>query len=125
MPARLEFAREAERKAADFLERKGYKIIRSNYRNRLGEIDIIAREKGVICFVEVKARSSSDFGLAAEAVSPAKQKQIMKAALCYLKENKCLDKCARFDVVCLSAETIPWKIELIRNAFELSPKFIY
>lgn len=124
MPGKnLEFGKQAESAAAKFLKVHGYKVIRRNYKTKFGEIDIVAEVKGVICFVEVKARHSKLFGEPQEAVSVAKQRQISKAAICYLKENNFLDRPARFDVVSLLyTEDLP-RIELIENAFELSPGF--
>jgi len=120
MPGNLDFGKEAEGLAASFLEKQGYKLLARNYKNKFGEIDIVAVDKGVTCFVEVKARHSALFGSPAEAVSPRKQRQISKAALGYLKENKLLEHSARFDVVTLLYEKHPPEITLIKDAFELS-----
>jgi len=119
----LEFGKQAEKAAVKFLKNRGYKVIQCNYKTKFGEIDIIAEDKGVICFVEVKARHSKLFGEPSEAVSAAKQRQISKAAICYLKENNLLDHSARFDVVSsLYVEDLP-EINLIKDAFELNSTF--
>ena len=119
----LEFGKAAENAAAKFLKGQGYKVIRCNYKTKFGEIDIIAKDKSVICFVEVKARHSKLFGEPAEAVSLAKQRQISKAAICYLKENNLLDRLARFDVLSLLyTDDLP-EIDLIKDAFELNSGF--
>jgi len=119
----LEFGKQAEDAAVKFLKVQGYKVIRRNYKTKFSEIDIIAEDKGVICFVEVKARHSELFGEPGEAVSPVKQRQISKAAICYLKENNLLERLARFDVVSLLyAHDLP-EIDLIKNAFELDSSF--
>jgi len=120
MPGNLDFGKEAEAAALRFLEKQGYKLLARNYKNKFGEIDIIAVDKGVICFVEVKARHSELFGSPADAVSRHKQRQISKAALCYLKENRLLERSARFDVVTLLYERDSPEISLIKDAFELS-----
>ena len=70
--------------------------------------------------MEVKARHSALFGSPGEAVSRHKQRQISKAALCYLKENKLLEHSARFDVVTLLYEKQPPEIALVKDAFELN-----
>ncbi|MFA5145443.1 MAG: YraN family protein [Candidatus Omnitrophota bacterium] len=111
--------------AVGFLRESGYKIIARNYKTRLGEIDIVAREKGVVCFVEVKTRSSDRFGLPQEAVLRSKQRQISKAALEFLKNNDLLGQSARFDVVSVVLAAEGQKIDLIRNAFELDRSFTY
>ncbi|MDD5465713.1 MAG: YraN family protein [Candidatus Omnitrophica bacterium] len=120
---KLEFGKEAERAAADFLKAKGYKIRERNYRTKFGEIDIIAQDKDVICFVEVKARHSLNLGYPEEAVFTRKQRQISKAAIYYLKTNRLLEKPARFDVLALLYKDKRPQISLIKDAFELSAAF--
>ncbi|MDD5409785.1 MAG: YraN family protein [Candidatus Omnitrophica bacterium] len=124
MPGKnIEFGKQAESAAVKFLQGQGYKLIRRNYKTKFGEIDIIAEDKGVICFVEVKARHTRLFGEPAEAVSTAKQRQISKAAICYLKENNLLERQARFDVTSLLyKEDVP-EIDLIKDAFDLNSGF--
>ena len=120
---RIEFGKEAEESAARFLKTKGYKVFRRNYKTKFSEIDIIAEDQGVICFIEVKARHSKLFGEPTEAVSPVKQRQISKAAICYLKENNLLERSARFDIVTLLYEKDLPEIDLIKDAFELNSNF--
>ena len=93
------------------------RIISRNYKSRAAEIDIIAREKDTICFVEVKSRKDERFGTAAESVTPAKQRKISEAALGFLKENNLFDRRCRFDVVAISLQDGKEKIEYIRDAF--------
>ncbi len=111
----------AEVLAQHYLRLKGYSIIARNYRSRMGEIDIIAKEKGVLVFVEVKARSSNKFGSPKWAVTPKKQRKLSILALEYLKTNGPKGAKARFDVVAIvnRKNQIP-DIELIKNAFELT-----
>lgn len=116
----------AEEAAAELLKKNGYRIISRNYKTKIGEIDIIARDKDTLAFVEVKARSSLAFGNPAEAVIKHKIRQISKAALSFLKENNLLHEKARFDVVSFvygSDEIV--KAELIKNAFDLDESFVY
>jgi putative endonuclease len=115
-----QFGKKSERLAAEYLKRKGYRIIETNYRCPVGEIDIIAREKGTLVFVEVKARRSSRFGSPKGAVTPAKQRKISMAALDYLKRSGQSDARARFDVVAIDTETGRFDIEVVKNAFELA-----
>ncbi|MCM8780504.1 MAG: YraN family protein [Candidatus Omnitrophica bacterium] len=107
--------------ALDFLKRQGYKIIFRNFRNRFGEIDIVARDSDTLCFVEVKTRGSDRYGLPQEAVAKSKQRRLIKLALSFLKEKDLLDKKARFDVVSVrySDKGSQPQLELIKNAFEL------
>ncbi|OGQ98359.1 MAG: YraN family protein [Deltaproteobacteria bacterium RIFOXYD12_FULL_55_16] len=106
--------------ACQYLLRLGYRIILRNYRTKLGEIDIIAEEQGTLVFVEVKSRRGHQCGHPFEAVTPAKCRQISKAALLYLAETGREGSPARFDVVAISfaGEAAP-VIELAQNAFEL------
>lgn len=120
---KLEFGKEAEKAAVDFLKVKGYRILERNYRTRFGEIDIIARDKDAICFVEVKARHSLNLGSPEEAVFTRKQKQISKAAIYYLKTNKLLERPARFDVLAFLYKDNRPQISLIKDAFELNAAF--
>ncbi len=109
--------------ACQYLKKLGFKILERNYRIRGGEIDIVAKDKDALVFVEVKARHSTLFGSPGEAISAHKQRQISKSAICYLKENNLLKQPARFDVVTLLyKEDLP-EIDLIKDAFELSPGF--
>ena len=115
----------AEDRAEKFLKASGYKILQRNYKTKLGEIDIIAKDKDTFCFVEVKCRLTDRFGTGFEAVTGKKQQQIAKAALSFLKEKKLLDKSARFDTVSLDSSGKEEKITLIKNAFELDERFTY
>ena len=108
-----------ESAAADFLKKeKKFKIIERNYTNFLGEIDIIAKSKNDIVFVEVKTRTSTDFGYASQAVDYKKQEKIKKIAQIYTKDS--YNTSIRFDVVEVyidkSTNQIS-KINHIENAF--------
>jgi len=121
----LYLGKRGEEAAAGLLKDNGYKILARNYRTKLGEIDIIARDKGTICFIEVKTRQSERFGLPAEAVSYSKKRQISKTAVLFLKERKLLDKKARFDVVSVLYSKDRPRLDLIKDAFELDNGFLY
>lgn len=85
--------------AEKFLIEKGYEIILRNYRYGHGEIDIIAKDKDVLVFVEVKSRHNLDFGYPEEQITPSKQKQIRKIADAYLWENEIENQNCRIDVI--------------------------
>lgn len=106
--------------AVDFLRRRGYKILARNFRTRFAEIDLIARHRGTLVFVEVKSRRSPAYGHPKEAITPAKQRRISMAALAYLKQERALDRPARFDVVTVQLKDGKPSIEVIANAFELA-----
>jgi putative endonuclease len=105
--------------AAKYLQKQGYKIVSRNYRTKLGEIDIIAKDGSVLVFIEVKTRTGNSYGSPAAAVTLKKQRQICKTALCYLTSQKRLDVPARFDVISVSFDNNKYQIDLIPNAFEL------
>jgi putative endonuclease len=106
--------------AVKFLKENGYEIIEQNYRCKLGEIDIIARDDRVLAFIEVKARRTGDFGGPKWAVTPRKQRKISMVALKYLKETEQMEKRARFDVVAIRLLPGDPDVEIIKNAFELA-----
>lgn len=114
------FGEKGESIAVRYLKKKGYKILEKNYRTKLGEIDIIAKDKDTIVFVEVKSRRSWQFGNPKGAVTPAKQRKISKVALYYLKTNDRSNAKARFDVVTITATRDKSTIEIVKNAFELA-----
>jgi putative endonuclease len=100
------------------LRRRGYEIVERRYRTRHGEIDIIARDAGVLVFVEVKARSSDRFGAGVHAVTVAKQRQIAGMASHYLSARRLMDVPCRFDVVSVLIESGQPAIDVIQGAFE-------
>lgn len=78
---------------------RGYEILDRNYRSSWGEIDIIARQRDVLAFVEVKTRHSLKFGRPAAAVTREKQIRLRKTAWCYLRENQVFRYRSRFDII--------------------------
>lgn len=100
--------------ATKYLKDQGYIIIENNYKNKIGEIDIIAKDQtGRIVFVEVKSRSTAKFGYPRESVTKTKQNKIKTIALTYLKFNNITNSYIRFDVI----EILDGKITYIKNAF--------
>ena len=114
------FGEKSENLAAWYLRENGYKIIEQNYRNQIGEIDIIAQDKKTIVFVEVKSRRSIRYGSPKWAVTPQKQRKISMVALYYLKTTKQIDSKARFDVVAITSNRDVPQIEIVKNAFDLA-----
>jgi len=114
-----ELGKKGEELALRFLKKNGYQIIERNYICKMGEMDIIAREKDTLVFIEVKTRTSTAFGLPQLAVNASKQRQMSKVALNFLKEKKLEEAKARFDVVAILLGPQGEEIELIRDAFDL------
>ena len=107
-----------ESAAAAALRKAGYQILESNVRTPFGEVDLLARQGGVLCFVEVKTRSSSEFGHPAEAVTPAKQSHLRRAAALILQRMKWDGDC-RFDVVAvMKAADGSLAVEILPDAFQ-------
>ncbi len=119
---RLHFGKEGEKAAVAFLKQRGYRIIEKNYRNKAGEIDIIAEHDQVLVFVEVKSRAGAGLGEPLEAITPHKQRKIGQVARGFLTRHKIENRDCRFDVVGIQGDPNQpkqWDIELIQDAFRL------
>ncbi|MBM4322996.1 MAG: YraN family protein [Deltaproteobacteria bacterium] len=114
-----ELGQKGEEIALRFLKKNGYRILQKNYVCKMGEVDIVAREKDTFAFIEVKTRRSTSYGPPQMAVNQKKQEQLSKAALHFLKKNGLEEAKARFDVVAILLGPRGDEIELIRNAFDL------
>nr|WP_319384921.1 YraN family protein [uncultured Roseibium sp.] len=104
----------AESRAAWYLRLTGWRILKRRYRTRAGEIDLIAKKRKTVAFVEVKARKTREAAM--NAVTPASQKRITRAAKIFVSEHpKAGFYTLRFDVIIIRPWTLPERIE---NAFE-------
>lgn len=106
---------DAEDKAARHLAARGLAIVARNFRTRLGEIDLVARDGATLVFVEVRCRASTDYGGAVESITAAKRSRIVAAANQYLARLGAEPPC-RFDVVTLDGDSARW----IRAAFDVA-----
>ena len=99
-----------EERAAKYLTEQGLTVLETNYRCRLGEADIVAKDTdGTVVFAEVKFRRSLSYGLPEEVVNTAKQNKIRRTALFYLTEHRLSPETAvRFDVVAMDSSEIRW-----------------
>ena len=116
---RRAYGNEGEQAACEYLLKKGWKILDRNVRRGRGEIDIIARKRKIVAFIEVKRRSSLAFGRPAEAVNIEKQKHIAYAAALYVQEQGLENQVLRFDVV----EILAGEIRHIEGAFDATNLF--
>ena len=123
----LRLGEHGENLAARFLRSHGFKILYRNFRGRQGgEIDLVCRERDTLVFVEVKTRTREDFGRPLEAVNREKQRRISLGGLAWLRLLGNPDILFRFDVVeVIIAEGTDPRLELIRNAFQLSEPYLY
>lgn len=110
------FGKKGEIIASQFLENKGYKILQLNYKNKIGEIDIIAKDGNYLVFVEVKTRISKAFGDPLEAINYKKQLKIRQVAELYLKSHGLLNTLCRFDAIAILGNEEP-EINHIIDAF--------
>jgi putative endonuclease len=117
---RKQFGLTGETLAERLLKQAGYRILERNYRTKLGEIDIIAKDHDTIVFIEVKTRRSGHYGSPKWAVTPRKQRKISMVALLYLKSTGQSQASARFDVVSIGPMEANTRIEIIKNAFDLA-----
>jgi putative endonuclease len=117
---RQQIGRRAEDLAAEYLTARGCEILQRNYRRRLGELDLVAREGGVLVVAEVRTRANAGFGSAAASVDYRKQRRITRAAQQLLQQRAELARFpVRFDVLVVSDLSGPRpQIEWIRHAFE-------
>jgi putative endonuclease len=105
-----------ECKIADYLTYKGWKILEKNFRHNRKEVDIIARKKSLIIFVEVKTRRNEKFGKGLEAVDVNKRNNIISVARYYLRSKNLMNCNVRFDVASLDGNAVSY----IENAFQIT-----
>ena len=117
---KIDFGKEGEDLAINYLKKKGYKILERNFRCRMGEIDIIALHKGTTVFIEVKTRSDYSFGIPEDSINKRKQRHMIMSALSYIKyKNLPQDGKLRFDVIGIDYGKGKPVINLIQDAFQV------
>src|SRR5688572_9238291 len=119
MDHRQSLGKRGEDLACAELEKRGYVIVDRRFRTRCGELDIVAREGGVLVFVEVKARSGCNFGAPFESVTRKKRQRLSQMAASYLFLKRLAAVPCRFDVVSIVEEQGTHTIELLRGAFDM------
>ena len=107
-----------EKLAAGFISKQGYVILQTNYRCPEGEVDIVARQKDCLVFVEVRAKRGREFGSPEESITPAKMEKLRRVAAHYRQTHGGLPDSWRIDFVAveLDRQNRPLRIELIENA---------
>ena len=116
---RQRVGKDGESRAEEYLRRRGYRILQRNLKSSSGELDLIAEDRGVLVFVEVKARQTEACGGVRYAVDSKKQARIVRQAAYYLARHRIRDRPCRFDVVLVSGEeSRDGSIELIQDAFQ-------
>jgi len=107
---------EGEKQAVDYLKKKGYTILKTNYRYIKNEVDIIAQFNNELIAIEVKTRSTRDFGDPQDFVKPSQIKSIVNAVNAYI-EQRDIDLEVRFDIIAVLATNNTFEIEHIEDAF--------
>ncbi len=119
MDHRQSLGKRGEDLACQELERRGYLIVDRRFRTRCGELDIVAREGGMLVFVEVRARSSFHFGTPFESVTWKKRQRLSHMAASYLFVKRLAGQPCRFDVVSVLERGDERTIELVKGAFDM------
>lgn len=107
--------------AADYVEKMGYNILKKNFKCSAGEIDIIAFKDKVLCFIEVKSRYSSQYGLPREAITYFKKDRMIKSSNYFIHKHGLYDYYVRFDIleVIFNHNNSDFYIDYIKDAFRL------
>jgi putative endonuclease len=111
-----ELGKEGEKLAVEFLQKNGYEILETNWTFQKAEVDIIAQKENILAIVEVKTRSSIDFGLPQDFVKPKKIQLLVKAVNEYVVQNE-LDVEVRFDIMAIHRDGRQFNLEHITDAF--------
>jgi len=110
-----------ESQAACYLQKQGLQVWGRHFQTRWGEVDLICRDRGAWVFVEVKTRAYAWQPSAADAITPAKRRRLMNAALSFMKRRRLEGQCVRFDVVLIEGDELQW----IPSAFEADGRFTF
>ena len=117
---RQEVGRLGEKLAQRFLKRRGYRVRETNFHCRGGEIDVVAQQRDCLVFIEVRTKSSLDFGTPEESITRAKKEKLIASALTYIDTHQNLPPSWRIDVVAIEIDYKgkAKRIEIIENAIE-------
>lgn len=113
-----ERGRQAEAAAAAWLEKQGISVLARNHAIRRGEVDLVCREGGTLCFVEVRSRAAGGWSEPAETVDRRKARRVVAAATDWAVRHGGLDQAMRFDVLAVRLGPGGPEFELIRDAFD-------
>lgn len=116
MNERAQLGQQGERAVVEYLQKKKFKVLATNYSTRLGEIDIIAQYQDLLVFVEVKTRTNPQFEISS-VVTHSKQRKIIAATKGYMLEHRVSNKICRFDVATVTFYNQTYAIEYIESAF--------
>jgi putative endonuclease len=120
VPTTREIGRRAEDLAAAWLEGRGYVVLARNHATRQGEVDLVCRADGVLCFVEVRSRAGASHGAPEETVDRRKALRVVAAATDWARRHGALDDDIRFDVLAVTGSGNDPTFELFEGAFDAS-----
>jgi putative endonuclease len=120
--ARQEFGEVGERVAERWLRHRGWRVLQRRFRNGHRDIDLVAERDGTVAFVEVKARTSLEFGDPVEAVHWRKQRELARSASVWIDRHGRPNESYRFDVIGVLLEGKSVRVKHIENAFQVRPK---
>lgn len=104
--------------AVAYLEKLGYRVLARNFKCRHGEVDVVAEDGEILCFVEVRTRASLTWGDPALTVMRKKQRRVVLAAMYYLQAFTRVPRMCRFDVISVVGRSAPYRLEHLPNAFD-------
>jgi len=118
MTERSDTGKLGEELARNYLKKKGYRVIETNYRTRFGEIDIVATHNKMLVFVEVRTKNSTTFGTPEESITAKKARHLRAAAYLYLRAHQNVPEMWRIDFVAVEIDdkNKPTRIEIFENA---------
>lgn len=112
--------RDGEDFGANFLKKKGHKILARNWRGKYGELDLVSLEDQTLVFTEIKTRASQSFGTPQSAVTTAKQRKLCRAALEFMATGEYANYGVRFDVLALTVVNGKFNYQWFTGAFEFN-----
>ncbi len=117
---RLDRGKLGENIALEYAQQQGYQIIQRNFRCKSGEIDLIAQDKHIVVFIEVRTKTSDAYGPAYNMVTYSKQQQVKRVALHYISERNLVNTQFRFDVIGITFEpnSDRYQLDHLQNAFQ-------
>lgn len=125
MNQHLELGMQGELAVSKYLEENGFEILDRNYRLRwYGEIDLIAQQGEVVCFIEIKTRTTEYFATS-QVITKTKQSKIIKTAQQYALKKSLTKKVLRFDVAIVTGKSNEFQINYIPNAFTNASRYLY
>ncbi|MDR3361539.1 MAG: YraN family protein [Desulfovibrio sp.] len=121
VPEHILLGKQGEDAAMDLLEQSGFRVLARNWRKGRLELDLVCKDADTIVFVEVKTRLAEGMSTPADAITPAKQRMVTRAAQAWIAANNAWQHPCRFDVVCVLHNGKTFCAEHYRNAFDFSP----